>query len=235
MSAAAAKANRDKPINPSAVTSQPQETNGAIVKAETKPAPGAFDPHDNDAANGLFMLAQGAQGRNAPPQTQYPVGGNQPVHAHPVPAPANQTNTSPQMNGNGVHPPPSIRGVSEAISNMSEESESTKPNTRGKGKRGSAATNGRRKAEDAPAKAPASKKTKTAPSAPSLPSAHSQDDMTSDEEDDDHKPGSDGQSKTKMTDEEKRKNFLERNRYVAAPPWHGPRETSTDAHIEWQH
>ncbi|GAW18569.1 hypothetical protein EKO27_g4795 [Xylaria grammica] len=209
LSAAAAKAGRDKPPNPPAVTSQPQETNGAPVKSETKPAPGAFDPHDNDAANGLFMLAQGAQGRNGPPQTQYPVGGNQPVHAHPAPASANQTTTSPQMNGNGVHQQPSGRGASEAISNVSEESEPAKPNTRAKGKRG-AATNGRRKAEDAPAKAPANKKAKTAPS------AHSQDEVTSDEDDDDDsKPGNDGQNKTKMTDEEKRKNFLERNRVAA--------------------
>jgi ATF/CREB family transcription factor len=117
------------------------------------------------------------------------------------------------MNGNGVHPQPNVhvRSVSEAISNVSEESEQAKPNTRGKGKRGGApATNGRRKAEEAPAKAPANKKARTAPSLPS------QDDMTSDEDDDDDsKPGPDGQPKTKMTDEEKRKNFLERNRYVA--------------------
>ncbi|TGJ77563.1 hypothetical protein E0Z10_g10710 [Xylaria hypoxylon] len=209
LSAAAAKAGRDKPPNPSAVKPQPQETNGAPVKNETKPAAGSFDPHDNDAANGLFMLAQGAQARNGPPQTQYPVGGNQPVHAHPAPPPTNQTNTSPHMNGNGVHQQPNGRGVSEAMSNVSEESEPAKPITRAKGKRG-AATNGRRKAEDTPAKAPANKKAKI------VPSIHSQDEMTSDEDDDDDsKPGPDGQPKSKMTDEEKRKNFLERNRVAA--------------------
>ncbi|KAI1814003.1 Aft1 HRA domain-containing protein [Poronia punctata] len=216
ISAAAAK-NREKQqtINPPAVTSQPQEatTTPAVntTKAENKPTTGAFDPHDNDAANGLFMLAQGAQGRNGPPQTQYPVSSNQPVHAHPPPVPANHTSTSPQMNGNGVHPQPNTRGVSEAISNISEDSELAKPNTRGKGKRG-AATNGRRKAEEAPTKMPANKKAKMTAS---LPSTHSQDDMTSDEEDEDSKPGGDNQNKTKMTDEEKRKNFLERNRVAA--------------------
>ncbi|KAJ2968707.1 hypothetical protein NUW58_g10162 [Xylaria curta] len=191
LSAAAAKAGRDKPTNPPAVTSQPQETNGAPVKNEAKPTPGAFDPHDNDAAN---------------------VGGNQPVHAHPAPAPTTMTNAPPQINGNGngTHPQSSARGVSEAASNGSEESEPAKPNTRAKGKRGVAAANGRRKAEDAPLKAPASKKSKTAPS------HHSQEDeMTSDEDDDESKPGHDGQGKTKMTDEEKRKNFLERNRVAA--------------------
>ena len=215
LSAAAAKAGRDKPPNPPAITSQP-ETNGVPAKTEAKPPSGAFDPHDNDAANGLFMLAQGAQGRNGPPQTQYPVGGNQPVHAHPPPAPTSQASTSPQMNGNGVHHPPhSNRGTSEAISNVSEESEPAKPNTRAKGKRGGAATNGRRKAEDTPAKAPANKKAKTAPS------THSQEDeATSDEEEDDGKGGNDGQNKSKMTDEEKRKNFLERNRYVFPIPFY---------------
>ncbi|KAI1102092.1 Aft1 HRA domain-containing protein [Jackrogersella minutella] len=206
MSAAAAKANRDKQ-QPQPVTSQP-ETNGATIKTETKQASGAFDPHDNDAANGLFMLAQGAQGRNGA-QTQYPVGGNQPVHAHPPPPPPNQVNnTSPQMNGNGATNSTPPRGVSEAASGMSEESEPAKPNPRGKGKRGSgAATNGRRKAEEAPAKQPATKKAKTAPSL-------NGNDMSSDEEDDDEK-GNDSQPKSKMTDEEKRKNFLERNRVAA--------------------
>ncbi|KAI1270574.1 Aft1 HRA domain-containing protein [Xylariaceae sp. FL1019] len=209
MSAAASKAGRDKSQPNGSATSQPQE-NGVAIKSEAKPASGAFDPHDNDAANGLFMLAQGAQQRNGPQQTQYPVGGNQPVHAHPPPAPANQPNASPRMNGNGAHPPPNARSVSEAMSHGSEENEAPKPTTRGKGKRGgAAATNGRRKADEAPAKQPASKKAKTAPSPQSQEEATSEED-----EDDDHKTNPDG-TKTKMTDEEKRKNFLERNRVAA--------------------
>ncbi|KAI8957765.1 Aft1 HRA domain-containing protein [Daldinia sp. FL1419] len=208
MSAAAAKASRDKQ-QPQPVTSQPAETNGTAVKAETKPASGAFDPHDNDAANGLFMLAQGAQGRNGT-QTQYPVGGNQPVHAHPAPPPPAQpvTSTSPHMNGNGATTSPPMRGVSEAASGISEN-ESTKPSTRGKGKRGSgvAATNGRRKADDTPAKQPVNKKPKTA-------SSINSNDNSSDEEEDE-KDANGSQPKSKMTDEEKRKNFLERNRVAA--------------------
>lgn len=217
MSAAAAKANRDQTATQVAPTSQPQETNGVAVKTEAKPASG-FDPHDNDAANGLFMLAQGAQTRSGT-QTQYPVGGNQPVHAHPAPAPVaptSQDSTSPHMNGNGNSAAPvdaGARSVSEARSGASEENESAKPNARGRGKKGGAATvatNGRRKAEDTPAKPPANKKTKMAPS------LSGGEDHTSDEEeddDDDDKPNGDGHSKSKMTDEEKRKNFLERNRY----------------------
>ncbi|KAI0144200.1 Aft1 HRA domain-containing protein [Hypoxylon sp. NC0597] len=202
MSAAAAKANRDKQ---QPATSQPAETNGATIKTETKPASGAFDPHDNDAANGLFMLAQGAQGRNGT-QTQYPVGGNQPVHAHPAPPVSNQANTSPIMNGNGTSASPPVRGVSEAASAISEESEPAKPNTRGKGKRGAASTNGRRKAEDTPAKQPANKKTKTA-------SSTNGNDHSSDEDEDEKT--NENHPKSKMTDEEKRKNFLERNRVAA--------------------
>ncbi|KAI0108255.1 Aft1 HRA domain-containing protein [Daldinia grandis] len=208
MSAAAAKASRDKQ-QPQAVTSQPVETNGATVKTEAKPASGAFDPHDNDAANGLFMLAQGAQGRNGT-QTQYPVGGNQPVHAHPAPPPPPQptVTTSPHMNGNGATASPPMRGVSEAASGISEENE-TKPGSRGKGKRGAGAatTNGRRKADDTPAKQPVNKKPKTAASINS-------NDNSSDE-DDDEKDLNGSHPKSKMTDEEKRKNFLERNRVAA--------------------
>ncbi|KAI1389427.1 Aft1 HRA domain-containing protein [Hypoxylon trugodes] len=207
MSAAAAKANRDKQ-QPQPATSQPAETNGATVKTEAKPASGAFDPHDNDAANGLYMLAQGAQGRNGT-QTQYPVGGNQPVHAHPAPPQPNQSSSaSPHMNGNGVTSSTPARGVSEAASGVSEESEPAKPNIR-KGKRGgAAATNGRRKAEEAPAKQPANKKPKTA-------SSINSNDHSSDDDDDEDEKGDGSQPKSKMTDEEKRKNFLERNRVAA--------------------
>ncbi|ORY65426.1 Aft1 HRA domain-containing protein [Pseudomassariella vexata] len=214
MSAAAAKANRDQ--NQSA-TSAPQDMANGAVKAENKPTSGQFDPHDNDAANGLFMLAQGAQQRNGGQTTnqQFPVGGNQPGHAHP--APATQNNTSPHVNskGNGSSiDASSVRGVSEAASGASDEMEHSRPTTRGKGKRGSGASNaipnGRRKAEEPPAKQPASKKMKTAPS------SNDDEDHSSDEDEDGHM-GKDenGQPKSKMTDEEKRKNFLERNRVAA--------------------
>ncbi|KAI1344835.1 Aft1 HRA domain-containing protein [Xylariaceae sp. FL0016] len=207
MNAAAAKASRDKSQPAQATTtSQAPETNGVTVKSEPKPASGAFDPHDNDAANGLFMLAQGAQQRNGSQQTQYPVGGTQTVHAHPPAAPTTQNNTSPQMNGNGATSQAAARGVSEAGSGVSEESEPAKPSAKGKGKRGgAAATNGRRKADEPPAKQPANKKPKTAASMTG-------DEHSSDEDDDDKM---DGSGKSKMTDEEKRKNFLERNRVAA--------------------
>lgn len=215
---AAAKATRASAKQQPA-TSQPQDvaSNGITVKTESKPVPGAFDPHDNDAANGLFMLAQGAQQVNGaqPGNQQYPVGGTQPVHAHP--APANQANTSPKVNGNGSVGANSVREVSEAASGASEDMDHNRPAARGKGKRGSgaAATNGRRKAEDAPAKQPASKKAKTSTAIPPAPPSYDgEEDHTSDEDGGDGDDDDPSKPKSKMTDEEKRKNFLERNRYV---------------------
>ncbi len=38
------------------------------AKVESKPASGPFDPHDNDAANGLFMLRP----RSAAPRSRTP-------------------------------------------------------------------------------------------------------------------------------------------------------------------
>jgi ATF/CREB family transcription factor len=111
------------------------------------------------------------------------------------------------MNGNGSHGSAS-RGASESGSMQSDESEQARPTTRAKGKRNSgagiASTNGRRKADDAPGKAPASKKPKTNVAG----SLNGSDDHDDDDQDDDNgdKP------KSKMTEEEKRKNFLERNR-----------------------
>ena len=104
----------------------------------------------------------------------------------------------------------SARGVSEAASQVSDDSQPSRPNTRGKGKRNSgAATNaGRRKADEPPAKAPASKKAKTNGGAPATRFEVSPSSPEEEEDDDDGKDG----PKSKMTDEEKRKNFLERNR-----------------------
>jgi ATF/CREB family transcription factor len=204
-------------------TSQPQEmTNGAALMngGDVKPASGPFDPHDNDAANGLFMLAQGRNG--APETNSFTAAPGGAPHAHPVPAPHHQSNTSPQMvsiNGGSVG---SVRGISEA-SHRSDESEQARPNTRGKGKRSQPATNGRRKAEDAPAKAPPAKKAKTNGAS----SVHMNMNMNMNMNDmdgmepedfdnsDDDGMKDEGGSKSKMTDEEKRKNFLERNRVAA--------------------
>lgn len=96
------------------------------------------------------------------------------------------------------------------MSNGSDDSDQ-KPQTRAKGKKNPSATNGRRKADEAPAKAPPTKKFKANSGAPS---SIGDDEDHSDDDDLDSKFDDSGPGKSKMTDEEKRKNFLERNRYV---------------------
>lgn len=203
----AAQADREhqQAQNALPATSQPQPMNGATgVKPETKSGP--FDNHDNDAANGLFMLAQGRNGVQQ--QSQYPVPPQPQAAAHAHPAPPVQ-HPDAHLNGNGARGNNPMRGGSEG-SDQSEDAEQSRPNTRGKGKRasgaGAATTNGRRKAEEPPAKAPANKKVKTSGPASSIGS----DDHIDDEDDGDDNGGD--KPKHKMTEEEKRKNFLERNR-----------------------
>ena len=158
-----------------------------------------FGQHDNDAANGLFLLAQatGSQGNNqfAVPSTQN--------------APSNQraNETSPNMGH-------AARNGSMAGSGQGEGSESgdQKPTTRSRGKKNSAGktpgtTNGRRKAEDTPVKQSSAKKNKN--------SSTMQMDMEPDSEEEEQPDMNAEQyheNGKKMTDEEKRRNFLERNR-----------------------
>lgn len=196
------------------VTSQPQDmpSGTAPVKSESK----AFDPHDNDAANGLFMLAQGAQGRNgaaAPPTNQF--------------TPAASAASVAQAQAAGADHAAAARGGSEN-SIGSDESEQPKQTVRGKGAKknapasatanaNAATVNGnRRKAEDpAPSKAPPGKKTKGNNN--SVSNISFNDSMSAEPSDDEDRMKTDEHgNKTKMTDEEKRKNFLERNRYVTA-------------------
>lgn len=210
MSAAAAQ-KRDATQSQMNITSQPQDpTNVMDIKP---PVPGQFDQHDaNDAANGLFLLAQTSAARNgSQPTNHYTMAPQMPVqaqHSHGMPMVGQSTETSPIMrNQNGSISTTSGRAVSE-MSGMSEEIEQqNKPNTRGKGKRNSTAvsqTNGRRKADETPSKGPANKKTKANSGlAMSEPPSEDEQDMSKDEYNANGK---------KMTDEEKRKNFLERNR-----------------------
>lgn len=192
------------------VTSQPQDipTGATVIKTETKTASGPFDPHDNDAANGLFLLAQGRNGTQS--TNQFAVSAGAPGHAHPAPAPPSNMNTSPQMssiNGGSIG---SGRGVSEG-SNMSDDSEHGRRSTRGKGRRNQTAVNGRRKAEESLGQQPPNKKSK-ASNGNGNGNGHGNGDIDVDfSDDDDMKMKEDG-TKSKMTDEEKRKNFLERNR-----------------------
>lgn len=201
MNAAAAQKREAAQAQPN-ITSQPQDLNGMDVKP---PLPGQFDQHDaNDAANGLFLLAQA---RNGPqPTNHYTMASQMPVHAHPqnMQMGGQSVETSPTMvnrNGGSISTT-SGRGVSE-MSGFSEENEQpNRPNTRGKGKRGSTdvQTNGRKDSSK-----PASKKSKrnNGNAMEMEPQSEEEPDMSKDEYNANGK---------KMTDEEKRKNFLERNR-----------------------
>ena len=181
-----------------------------------------FGQHDNDAANGLYLLAQA--GNESQSNNQFAIP-NQPAHSMAMSAPSQEA--SPNMakraarnaSGSiGESLSGSARGASEISGEMSDGVNQSKPNTRAKTKRtssGKGAANNRRKGEESSIKQPATKKAKT------INNNHnhnnivdmSMDGMDSDEE---HniKEEQYHENGKKMTDEEKRKNFLERNRYV---------------------
>jgi ATF/CREB family transcription factor len=218
LSAAAAK-REQQTLVPQAVTSQPQDmANGNLnIKPEGKASTGPFDPHDNDAANGLFMLAQGRNGAQPANNNNFAVQPPQQTAPKSNARAPRQPSTSPQMNGNISIAASSTRGISEAASAMSDESEQqVRPTTRGRGKRNSTAngatTNGRRKAADDAPKPPA-KKSRTNGGG-SISSAGDMDMMDHSDDENMNMKDENGNPKPKMTDEEKRKNFLERNRYA---------------------
>ena len=171
-----------------------------------------FEQHDaNDAANGLFMLAQARRG-NQP--AQYPPPQQQPqmnYMGNPPHLPGGMgqqghdsaANMASRANKNSI-----VSNLSGSTQNDQGEfsesgnSEDVKPARKGKkGGNNKSSANGRRKAEDTP-KGGANKRQKISNQGPP-------DDMDSDMEEYDKQHDT-----KKMTDEEKRKNFLERNRYV---------------------
>ncbi|EWZ28039.1 hypothetical protein FOZG_18241 [Fusarium oxysporum Fo47] len=148
-----------------------------------------------------------AQGRNAAHSTnRFAVTSGAPVYAHPAPVAPQKINTSPQMSGVNGDLIGSARGMS-VFRIASDESQQARLNTRGKDKRNPSPTNGRRKADDSTVKAPITKKSKTNTAV-----------IKSDMNFSDEGPTmrlEEGGTMSKMTDDEKRKNFLERNRVAA--------------------
>ena len=167
-----------------------EEQSGPNTTMDTKAAQAASDPftqHDAaDAANGLFMLAKGGQANNM--QMNQASGMQNETRAAAARRVSQNTNgtSGQEMSGDG------------------SDQEPAKP-AKGKGKKNGpkpAAANNRRKADDV-GKGPNKKaKTNMMMDSPS--------DMDSDDEDLKRLGG----DPKKMTDEEKRRNFLERNRYV---------------------
>jgi ATF/CREB family transcription factor len=180
------------------------------------------DPFNADsahnAANGLYLLAQMGGAPNAYQQSSHITNAIQPntMDSSPNLAKRAVVNNAASAGRNSAAPN-SIRGVSEMSNDRSESSlepDSGAPSSGGrKGRntraKATAATTGKRKndAGSDTSKANASKKSKNTRSAMS-----GSDDAEGDEdEDQQNELRKDGK---KMTDEEKRKNFLERNRYV---------------------
>lgn len=171
-----------------------------------------FTHHDAaDAANGLFMLAKGGgqqgngqfqasnQQQHSIPQSNMP--GNEQNNGAP-----NTRRSSQMANGAAAN---TGREMSDDMSDF--QNEQAKSNAKGKGKKGANtrgnAANNRRKADDAPAKGPNKKSKANNGSASMEPPS----DMGESDDDDEDKSRLHGDPK-KMTDEEKRRNFLERNR-----------------------
>lgn len=195
-------------------------TNGANSRIDDKRAPIAsmdpalqqqpqqptFGQHDNDAANGLFLLAQAGNGAQASNQ-----------FAVPNPATSSMNNrsheTSPHMSHRNNS---SIGGQSEMSGDVSDSGDQGKSTTRGRNKRNSggkaAATNGKRKQEETTSKQSSAKKQKNNNN---IGMNMDMDGMDSEEEQVNIKEEQYHADGKKMTDEEKRKNFLERNRHVS--------------------
>lgn len=204
------------------ITSQPQEPRAQVANMDSSSQQQTshqhFGQHDNDAANGLFLLAQA--GNETQSNNQFAVP-SQPTHGIPIPqetSPHLQKRATRNMTGSlGDSISGSVRDPSEMSADVSDGVDQSKPNTRAKAKRTSSGkvVNGRRKAEDTPSKQPSVKKVKNSNGPGSLNAMPDMDmsmeGMDSDEEanikeEQYHENGK------KMTDEEKRKNFLERNR-----------------------
>ncbi|KAF2663923.1 hypothetical protein BT63DRAFT_418807 [Microthyrium microscopicum] len=190
-------------------TSQPMETptsQGMDLKMPV-PQANAFDPGhaDTDAANGLFLLAQsnGARQSNGfPPQQASQASSSA----------ANQAPPAPSQGRNGTKASIGSNSTNMDMDDLSDSDQSeemtTKPiTTRSRGKKSASETkstpNNRRKATDSAGKGPAAKRARN---------SIAQDKMESSPIDDEEMTHKDGK---KMNDEEKRKNFLERNRVAA--------------------
>ena len=177
-----------------------------------------FASHDAEAANGLFMLAKGGQ-----PGNRFPASNQRGQQQQLQPMQQQSASKLSSVKQEDKHKRNtasmgSVSGPEAAPQNLdSHEEASNKSNARGgRGKKmpkTTAAGSNRRKGDDNLLKPPA-KRAKNGPTAMIVDPM-----LDQPEEDDDDDDSQDGEpthdaSGRKMTDEEKRKNFLERNRYV---------------------
>lgn len=218
MTARAQNQTNNYNLLPNGATSQPQQNPNIQPDLDAKPIqpggqPDSQDPfgshQTNDAANGLFMLAQAGgqrgsqQGFGAPQQSQ---PGYQPGMQ-----PGSDVNNRQNKNSIGSTMSGSTEGGPDQFS---DDGADMKPQTRsGRGKKGGSAgkaANGKRKTDETPSKAGGNKKQRASNGPVAMPTDEMDEDDQGPDDQDEHGP--DGK---KMTDEEKRKNFLERNRIAA--------------------
>jgi ATF/CREB family transcription factor len=213
---AAAQSNHNKNNASGAPTSQPEGVTAGMdrqnkfqLQQQQRAQNDPYANHDvSSAANDLLSFAsQNGNARNNQPQFSMPPQ-QQNVHAGHMPVqPIGQNNHARRDTKGSIN---SMGTAETGDFSESGQSEQAKTSTRSRAKKGAAngkqAAGNKRKNDDGPK---GSRKKSTA--APSM-----DDDMMGPDSDDDmdikdeetHKDG------RKMTDEEKRKNFLERNRYV---------------------
>lgn len=190
-------------------TPNPPEQSQPDLKME-KSQPEQFALHDAEAANGLFMLAKGGQTNN-----QY-VMANQQMQQQQRSAPAKQNNSPQERHRRNTASMGSISGPDMSGQQSDSHEEVSKPNTRvGRGKKivkAPASASTRRKADDKTQKSSNKRSKANSGSVNVDPSLEPPDDEEDEDDSNDGGPTHDANGR-KMTDEEKRKNFLERNRY----------------------
>ncbi|KAL4978254.1 Aft1 HRA domain-containing protein [Aspergillus desertorum] len=196
--------------NPTGEADQvPQTITTTMEIKAAQPATVDFGPHDAaDAANGLFMLAKGGQ----PTANQFAAVPNQTA----IPPQTLQTSGILQDQNEIRRPSMNVNGVAntrELSGDGSEQSEQAKP-ARGRGKRNASAkatsTGNRRKTEDSTQGSNKRAKLNNGSGGTESPS-----EGESEEEEQQPAQKKKAGDTKKMTDEEKRKNFLERNRVAA--------------------
>jgi len=233
---------------PNGATSQPQDPNiqpnldsKGFNSSGQQQQQEQFEQHDaNDAANGLYMLAQArSNNRNSQPQ-QYPAPQQQPQMNYMPNAPqmGNQMQQQQENMANraaknsvGSNMSGSTQGGEGEFSESGNEDANATKNGRGKKGSNAKTTNGRRKAEDTPSKGNNKRQKRNNGSINSMDMDMDmgQDDVDSEDEGPEPTHGENGK---KLTDEEKRKNFLERNRYVDSSFWNVFHVGNTDCYFQ---
>ncbi|OAL02267.1 hypothetical protein IQ06DRAFT_346854 [Phaeosphaeriaceae sp. SRC1lsM3a] len=215
---AAAQANHNKPNTSGAPTSQPEGVTSGMDRqnnfqqGQSQQQRGQNDPYANhdvsSAANDLLSFAsQNGNGRNTQPQFSM-APQQQSMHAGHMPVqPVGQNNHVRRDTKGSIN---SMASADTGDFSESGQSEQAKTATRSRAKKGAAngkqAAGSKRKTDDAPKGS--RKKSNAVTMDDDMMDQDSDEDMNMKDEDT-HKDG------RKMTDEEKRKNFLERNRVAA--------------------